>query len=208
MPKPRLPSRIEKGAVGGPGFQTTIVVASSGHEQRIVEWDEARGRWDVGYGIRDGADVMEVVAHHRACFGRAYPFLFKDWSDYQAADELIGIGDGSTAVFQLIKTYNAYDDDGAIARSYERDITAPKLSTVVIEVDGEVVSSDTYTVSEVGVVTFDSPPVSSGVITWTGEFDVVVRFDIDQLPVTTEIRTSDQFVAGLRGIPVVELLDE
>jgi uncharacterized protein (TIGR02217 family) len=44
----RFPDNIAYGATGGPEFATTVVVTGAGHEQRNVNWTEARGRWDVG----------------------------------------------------------------------------------------------------------------------------------------------------------------
>ena len=40
----RFPDKIAYGATGGPEFATTVVVTGAGHEQRNVNWAEARGR--------------------------------------------------------------------------------------------------------------------------------------------------------------------
>ena len=51
----RFPDNIAYGATGGPEFATTVVVTGAGHEQRNVNWAEARGRWDVGTGPEEPA---------------------------------------------------------------------------------------------------------------------------------------------------------
>jgi uncharacterized protein (TIGR02217 family) len=48
----RFSDNIAYGATGGPEFATTVVVTGPGHEQRNVDWAEARGRWDVATGLR------------------------------------------------------------------------------------------------------------------------------------------------------------
>jgi uncharacterized protein (TIGR02217 family) len=49
----RFPDNIAYGATGGPEFATTVVVTGAGHEQRNVDWAEARGRWDVASGLKN-----------------------------------------------------------------------------------------------------------------------------------------------------------
>ena len=83
----RLPVEVEQGATGGPRFQTIIQTALSGIEQRIAEWDVARCEYDVGYAVRGKADLLgEVIKLLRDRRGSAYPFRFKDWSDFRGTD--------------------------------------------------------------------------------------------------------------------------
>jgi uncharacterized protein (TIGR02217 family) len=48
----RFPDNIAYGATGGPEFATTVVVTGAGHEQRNVNWTEARARWTWRAGSR------------------------------------------------------------------------------------------------------------------------------------------------------------
>ena len=73
----RFPDNIAYGATGGPEFATTVVVTGAGHEQRNVNWAEARGRWDVASGLKNQAQLDELIAFFRARKGRAYGFRFK-----------------------------------------------------------------------------------------------------------------------------------
>jgi uncharacterized protein (TIGR02217 family) len=200
----RLPTGVESGAQGGPLFKTTVLVAASGDEQRIVEWDICRGEWDIGYGISSKTDLLLVVATFRACLGRAHAFRFKDWADFEATDQTFGTGDGSTTEFQLKKTYNSYQDDGVtVVRSYVRNIYLPLSSSIIIKDNGSTVNPADYTVQSGGTILFDTAPVNGHTLTWTGEFDVPVRFDIDKI--SPSMAMTD--FGSIRGIRIVEVLD-
>lgn len=120
----QFPPKIAYGATGGPEFNTTITTTFGGFEQRNVNWQKARGRWDVSTGIKSKADMDAVIAFFRARFGKAYGFRFKDWSDYQGVGQSIGTGNGSKTEFQLIKTYVSGGE------TYVREIRKPVNGSV------------------------------------------------------------------------------
>jgi Conserved hypothetical protein 2217 (DUF2460) len=66
----RFPDNIAYGATGGPEFATTIVVTGAGHEQRNVNWAEARGRWDVASGLKNQQQLDELIAFFRGAVQR------------------------------------------------------------------------------------------------------------------------------------------
>jgi uncharacterized protein (TIGR02217 family) len=145
-----------------------------------------------------------VVATFRACLGRAHAFRFKDWADFEATDQTFGTGDGSTTEFQLKKTYNSYQDDGVtVVRSYVRNIYLPLSSSIIIKDNGSTVNPADYTVQSGGTILFDTAPVNGHTLTWTGEFDVPVRFDIDKI--SPSMAMTD--FGSIRGIRIVEVLD-
>src|SRR5262245_66555983 len=111
----RLPETIERGAKGGPDFKTVIQEAVSGQEQRIILWARCRASYDIAYGLLDinhqpiagsFSNYKKILTLFYGHQGRAFPFRFKDWSDYQASEESFGVGNGTTTAFQLTKTYN------------------------------------------------------------------------------------------------------
>ena len=104
-----------------------------------------------------------------ACLGSAIGFLFKDWVDYQATAEVIGTGAGVEQDLQLTKTYTF----GGI--SLVRNIYKPVSGTVQLYENGSPVGS--VIDYETGIATV----TATGTITWTGEFDVPVRFESDRL---------------------------
>jgi len=182
----RFPDDISYGAIGGPGFKTSIVEVKSGAEQSNSEWEDDRGEWDVAHGVRTAAQMATLIAFFRAMKGRATGFRFKDWTDYSAASGA-GIFRTLTATtFQMVKRYTT------AGNNHDRDITKPVSGTLSIT-GGVGVSVDYAT----GIVT-----VSSGTPTaWTGEFDVPARFDTDQM--RTSIISYNLYSWG--QIPVVEI---
>jgi len=204
----RFPTAISFGSSGGPERRTEIVELASGHEERNTPWAHARRRFNAGYGVKTRDDLHAVIAFFEARNGRLHGFRFKDHSDFKscppqqplsAADQVIGVGDGTTDVFQLTKTYVSGD------ATYTRTILKPVEGSVRVAVDGaEKTEGTDFSVDpETGRVTFaflSIPPLGAA-ITAGFTFDVPVRFDTDYL----DIRLSD-FVAGdIPSIPLVEI---
>lgn len=192
----RLPVTVEKGALGGPTFNTTVLTLSNGFEQRNQNWATTRATYDIGYGIQNSDDLFIVLAFFYARKGKARGFRFRDWSDYQVdANEQFATGDGVETNFQLTVTYS---DSGS---SHVRDIKKPVSGTVRIWVDSVEQLSGWTVDTETGIVTFSVAPADTLAIEWQGEFDVPVRFDTDDLNVSMEI-----FNAGtISSIPLVEV---
>jgi uncharacterized protein (TIGR02217 family) len=104
-----------------------------------------------------------LLAFFHARKGRLYGFRFKDWSDYKAvAAPLVGRLDGK---FQLYQSYN----DGTYTTI--RKITRPVLGSVTLTGGGSLDYST-------GLVTGGTGG------TWTGCFDLPVRFDSDDYSLT------------------------
>ena len=206
MPTPfveqRFPPEISYGSSGGPSFSTTIFESSSGYEQRNVNWSKARCRYDVSHGIKDHEDMQNVLDFFYAVRGKATGFRYKDWSDYQLDQELIGTGDGTTAAFQITKTYAVSTLE--YVRTI-RKIVTPEVGPPVIPFRvyvNDVLQSTGYTANyNTGIITFDVAPTIGHSIKVTCEFDVPVRFDTDEMDITLEsfnLETWD-------SIPLVEI---
>lgn len=203
---PRFPENLSYGSQGGPEYLTGIAVLQSGHEQRRSVWSNPRHYYNASYAVKTVDDLTQMRDFFHAMKGRFHGFRFKDWNDYTSAandvgapnmlDQEIGVGNAVLTAFQLVKNYTT----GALTQT--RDITKPVSGTVLIAVNGVLQTETThYTIDyTTGIVTFNSPPADTLVITAGYEFDVPCRFDIDQLAVTADtygIRSAD--------IPVVEI---
>jgi uncharacterized protein (TIGR02217 family) len=110
-----------------------------------------------------------VLAAFHACRGQLHAFRFKDWNDFQAVNEPLAPAVGTTTPVQLVKTYSF----GGEATT--RLIQAPVVGAVV-RADGVAVAGTLDT--ETGLFTPGAAWAGS-VFTWTGEFDVWVRFASD-----------------------------
>lgn len=191
----QFPTDIAYGSSGGPAYSTDIVVTASGFEQRNVNWQQARARYNVAQGVKTQAQLDTLIAFFRARKGRAFGFRFKDWLDYEAAAEPLGTGDSSQQQFQLKRTYSSGN------QSEERLIHKPVDGSVSIYVDGALQSSGWSVDTTTGIVTFDAAPQQNAIITADFVFDVPVRFDTDQL----SARLNDYGASSWSDIPLVEV---
>ncbi|MES2541638.1 MAG: DUF2460 domain-containing protein [Pseudomonadota bacterium] len=202
----RFPANLSFGSAGGPERRTEIVTLANGFEERNTPWAHSRRRYDAGVGLRSLNDVETLIAFFEARAGQLHGFRWKDWSDYKSCpplstpsheDQLVGIGDGETTVFQLQKTYVSG------LQSYTRPIRKPVLGSVVVAIAADVkIEGLEFTVNpETGEVSFALPPDLGTRITAGFEFDVPVRFDTDSIQTSVA-----SFQAGdVPTVPVVEI---
>jgi uncharacterized protein (TIGR02217 family) len=200
----RFPDSISRGAKGGPERRTRIVELASGDEERNASWANSRRRYDVSYGVRRADDLAAVVAFFEARNGRLHAFRFKDWSDYKSSlpsaapaptDQIIGTGNGSTTTFALTKTY------ASGAQSWARAIIKPVAGTVTVSLNGVPQGAAWSVNTTTGIITFTVAPTTGAVIRAGFEFDVPVRFDTDELPVTLDIERT----GSIPSIPLIEV---
>ena len=199
----QFPPDISYGSKGGSGFNTSVFETASGFEQRNIQWSKSKGEWDIGYGVRNKSDMDVVVNFFMAMRGRAYSFRFKDWADFQIYNQQIGIGDGGTLAFQIVKTYTA------ATQTFTRNIVKPVAGTITtVLVNGTPVSSSTWSVDTTsGILTFGTghaPASSAAVVIPYGEFDVPARFDVDKLDVSQDYYNAENW----QGIKIVETRDQ
>jgi uncharacterized protein (TIGR02217 family) len=191
----QFPQDISYGSSGGPEYATDIVISQSGYEQRNVGWEQARARYNVAHGVKTKTQLDALIAFFRARKGRAYGFRFKDWTDYQASNEMIGTGNGTTTQFQLVKHYTS----GSVTEA--RIIKKPVTGTVQIYVNAVQQKSGVSTDTATGLVTFMSPPASGATVSASFQFDVPVRFDTDRLSATLEAYGIQSWL----DIPLIEV---
>jgi len=203
-----FPLDIALKSAGGPERRTDVVVLGSGREERNARWAHSRRRYDAGYGVKTFDALSQVVAFFEERRGRLYGFRWRDRLDHASAaagtavsatDQVIGVGDGATATFQLAKTY------GSVYAPYQRAIVKPVSGSVLVAVDSvAAVEATAYSLDETtGLVTFLAGhiPASGSSITAGFLFDVPVRFDSDYLEVDLSA-----FAAGaIPKIPLIEI---
>jgi len=196
------PFALGRNTAVAPEFSTTVTVTSSGHERRNSLWSDARVNFDVGPGIRSENELSELIAFFRARRGAAKGFRISDPFDFSShqmtgtptsTDQLIGVGNGAQADFQLIKNYGPQDEPQV------RPITRPQANTVLVSVDGTPTTD--WTLGEGGVVSFQQAPANGADIRAGFLFDVPVRFAEDRIDVS-----GVNFAAGeAPSVPLVEL---
>ena len=200
-----FPLDIALKSAGGPERRTEIVSFGSGREERNARWAHSRRRYDAGYGIKTLSALQSVVAFFEERRGQLHGFRWRDRLDHSSAlpgaplsplDQGIGVGDGITASYQLVKSY------GSGFAPYARPIAKPVAGGVRIAVGGVERTGGFAVDTTTGIVTFAAGQIPAAGIAITAgfTFDVPVRFDTDYLEVDLSA-----FAAG--AIPKIPLLE-
>ena len=198
----RFPLHLAFGASGGPVRRTTILPLASGGEVRNTPHRHSKRHYNAIAGLKNSSQANEIMSFFEARFGLLYGFRFRDPLDNRSADlisptdQRLGIGDGTTTMFQLRK---AYGDEPHI---YWRPITKPVGGTVLCALDG--LQTIAFQVDALtGVITFDAPPNPGAIVTAGFEFDVPVRFANESLDIVLD----DFGAMQIQDIPLIEIYD-
>jgi hypothetical protein len=100
--------------------------------------------------------------------GRAGTFTFFDDRDHAVTNYQFGTGDGSSEVFQLTRP---------IGGSFEW--VQNVVGTPTIFINGTPTSA--YTIDDKGIVTFNTAPANAAVLSWSGDFQFLLRMKDDSL---------------------------
>lgn len=168
--------------------KTDIVTMASGREMRNAAWKFKKMSYTASYAMLTPEAQEAIVSAFYACNAQLMLFRFRDPGDFIAVEsplfDAITGHVGSTDAIQLTKRYTfgpAYAD---------RVIQAVSTCTVLDHTGTPV--AGTFD-SELGLFTPTSP-WGSNTYSWTGTFDVWVRFNNDDLDIsmlTFDIATSD-----------------
>lgn len=208
---PRFPEQIGFHSSSSTQFNTDVVVLKNGFEQRNARWSYPLHNYDVASGIKTEADLSAILHFFNSVRGRFIGFRFKDWLDYSsspilgksitATDQVIGVGDGKTREFALIKTYNA----GALSQI--RRIHKPVANTLIVAVNGII--NHRFTVNTLnGLVALPEeyePPQVGDIITAGFECDVPCRFDTDKLMVGLQFQNLGNYAIPLTEVRLSEI---
>lgn len=161
---PRFPEGVSYGFLGGPEYNTEVVVTNSGDESRNQVWTNSRHKYEASHAARLPAQWRPLKAFFHTARGRANGFRLKDFTDFQCPDGAgtgvlaQGIGTGEP-ILQMGKKYSAG------ANSTVRAILKPVVGATQIYKNGVLQLLTThYDVDEsTGLVSF--VPLSSVAIT-------------------------------------------
>ncbi len=159
-----------------PSWSTDVQRSVSGKVSTLQHWSYPVYAIEVGYEFlrMDSAfaEYQDLVAFFNLAGGRANLFRFNDPDDNTATAQGIGIGDGETLEFQLVRAL------AGLSLSWTDPVFYPVTAAIYIDGVLQVLDTD-YTISTTGLVTFVAPPDDGLLVTWTGTFDWLVRFDED-----------------------------
>jgi len=179
-----LPSLVGLGfdVVRTPVWDTTVQQAINGMETRIARQTYPRWKWELSYTVlRSNAaygELQQLAGFFNQRQGMFDTFLYTDADDNSVTSQSIGTGDGSTTVFQLVRTFGGF--------------TEPMLAPNVVShvyLNSVAQSSGSYSVSNwgaasPGVLTFNSAPGSGVAITVDFTYYFPVRMSADNVPFT------------------------
>lgn len=182
---------------GGPEFSTRIVQLANGRERRNANWSQARRKYSAPFLNIHKEAYREILRMFLVCEGMAHAFRFRDELDNTATDEQFGIGDGTTTEFQLGVVWTAD------MVPYFRNVYA-LAEQPTIKANGATASGVTVDLDR-GTVTFDTAPAVGVVLTWSGLFDVWVRFNDDYLPFSLDNPDATNGTVNLIEVPPPEV---
>lgn len=167
------------GFEGGPTYSTNIVSLRNGHERRNAMRDQPLHTYNTSFNNISKEAARNVKRMFMMCRGMAKAFKFKDYLDFEADQEDFSVGDGSKKIFQLSKVTVI---DGI---QYFRNIYSVRPGIKIYDNDVEVTSGVTVDYDR-GVITFENAPQVGHILSWSGEFDIWVRFNTDSLSFTID----------------------
>jgi len=196
-----FPERIAFQAKAEAMWQTTLTTLVSGFEASNQEWAQVRHAYDAGLAVRVASDYLLVKAHFNKMRGKAKSFPFLDPIDHTVTAGVLTLISGSN--YQLFYRY------GSGTGAYDRKITRPKTGTVLVfrtraGVTSSISPSITYTTGVVAI----SGHVSGDTYSWSGQFYVPCRYDIDRLPgviVNKQPGPNGELFVECDSIPIVEV---
>lgn len=161
-----------------PEFSTATKKSVSGKEQRVAYYSLPIWHYQLTYEfLRADAtqELQTLQAFFCSMYGSFDTFLYNDKSDNSVTNQSIGVGNGSTTTYQLIRTTSA---GGFSFTEPIYDVNV--LTNVKVSGVTKTLGVD-YTVSATGLITFAVAPSVSAPITWTGTFYRRLRFENDLL---------------------------
>lgn len=187
---------------GGPTWLTDVIRYGNRGEQRIALQGDARRRYEVSLSHITDNEYRSIIKHHNARRGKLHSFPHDDLMFNSVTTEPFGTGGGIGSTNQL--TIN----EGDASNAYNREIYLP-VAGFQIRANGNLKTITTdYTVgtgATGGLITWVTS-VSGQTLTWTGNFYVPVRYDLDELP-SPELVALMGTVGVIRGPQAIVLVE-
>lgn len=160
-------------------WSTSVQEAASGKETAVAMWSYPRYQFELNYEFLRSdpvhAEFQALKGFFNSCGGRAVPFLYDFADDRAVVGQSIGVGDGQSTAFQLVRACGGYVEP----------VFAPNAVSSV-KINGVVQAPASYTIGSYdsaspGIVTFGAAPALNASITADFTFYFVARFLEDKL---------------------------
>lgn len=164
----RLPARVEAGFSTVASSNVNIVALQNGRERRNGTWANRRRRFRANTATFTDAERELLLAAALACGGPLHAFRFRDFTDYRATAQALGIAPSGSTPVQLIKSYTF----GPM--TYTRQIMKPVASSVALTQNGAAKAGATDPLT--GLFVPSTPWLPGASLAASFVFDVPVRF--------------------------------
>lgn len=159
-----------------PILRTLHQEATSGQDNPIELWTYPRWQYELTYDFLR-ADSVNLEFQTLAAFylgqrASSRVFQFTDPDDGTVTNQSFGTGDGTTTAFALVRT---------LAGTGGFTFTEPVFAPTITNIKDNGVPTVLYTLGTQGLVTFNSAPLAGHVLTWTGTYNWLCRFDEDSI---------------------------
>jgi len=178
MPQSIFPLIEATGITTTISFSNTILINSSGVEQRLIKWQDPLRSFNIARKILTLGELTTILDFFKNKLGSDLEFLYQDRSDYIASNGqgvLYPLPDGFRTQFQLCKLYVV----GNCA--HFRSIARPET---VLNVPGYNVSDCVIDYNTGKIVLPSAPAASTNYFALDFRFYVPVTFDGDELEYT------------------------
>jgi len=171
-------------AVGGPAYKTLVTAGDSDAESRVGVSELGKRRYSLSRTLHSQAEVDWFNTFWQLRGANRVGFRLRDWRDCQATGQALGVGDALQTGFQLRKRYGNNDPDTGASSEIYRAIAKPLPGAVVMSLDGVLQASGWTVNTTTGLVSFSAAPGTGVIVSADFQFDVPVRFDQDEPPLS------------------------
>ena len=171
--------------------------AESGYETRVGLRSLPLYEWDIPLNmLRSASDLATFWGFYAAHGGALDPFLFNDQMDNFAQAAALGAGDGSTTVFQFIRSL------GGLFVEARNDIQQSPIAPKIY-LNGVLQNPATYTIAYLaaGTVTFTTAPGAGVAVTADFYFYYRVKFKDD----TEELQAENIAYATAKKVTLAQV---
>ena len=186
-------------------WKTTVTELGGGGEQRAGLWSDARRRYNASNPTLTLANYLLVEKHFNARRGQLFSFPLRDRSSFTATTEALGTAGGAGSTMQLRIA------SGDATNAYNREIYLPESGSIHVFANAVEKTETTdwtlaYTGSTAGTLTWVNS-FSGQSITWTGQFWIPVRYEIDEMPDSKLFKWTTGTTGLVEGpdIPLIEV---
>ncbi len=173
-------------------YETGVVGNSKAVQQRTINRYDAIRTYDIQYGGMSPAEQLRLNEFFITKRGRAIGFRFYPPFDRQFANDIIGVGDGTTVDFYLKRNYRSRSNfvTRRILKPIHPLVTIliDGYKVIIADPDGDITPEGDFPIVDnpitvdwnQGKITFTTAPaIGAVVLVAQGEYDVPVYFDTD-----------------------------